>query len=177
MNRSKKHIIILIILIFATASLYSQGKKDEYLSHYNNKNYKKIKMIKGAKFYRVIKKYLFIYVIGALLIVSCAKKEYGPANVNKIRLSWTDDPTTTMTIGWDQLDGKNSTIYYGTEDHDRNWEDYQDSAKPTRELEHLTMNTRFCDLKKLIPNEEYYFVIKDSSGVSERLWSSIPQSR
>ena len=127
-------------------------------------------MNKGAKSYRVVKKYLFIYVIGALLLVSCAKKEYGPASVNKIRLSWTDDPTTTMTIGWDQLDGKNSTIYYGTEDHDRNWEDYEESAKPTRELEHLTMNTRFCDLKKLIPNEEYYFVIKDSSGVSERLW-------
>ena len=41
MNKSIEHIIILIITFCITVSLYSQDKKVEYRTLYNNKEYKK----------------------------------------------------------------------------------------------------------------------------------------
>lgn len=124
-----------------------------------------------------MKKILFICFLGATLLVSScktftdnSKTTYTPASLNKIRLSWTDDPTTTMTIGWDQIKGEKPIVYYGTKDKGQDWGKYKNSAKPTREISHLTMDTKFCNLEGLIPNTAYYFVIKDSDGVSERLW-------
>ncbi len=105
---------------------------------------------------------LFIYVIALFLIASSCKKEYPPAGLNKIRLSWNDDPSTTLTIGWDQFEGENPVVHYGTRDKGQNWKRYQLSQEPTREVNHLGMNTRFCELSELLPNTAYYFVIKDS---------------
>ncbi|MEE9461044.1 MAG: metallophosphoesterase family protein [Bacteroidales bacterium] len=113
---------------------------------------------------------LFIYVIALFLVASSCKKAYPPASLNKIRLSWNDDPSTTLTIGWDQFDGENPVVFYDTRDKGQNWKRYQLSQEPTREVSHLGMNTRFCELSELLPNTAYYFVIKDSKGVSERFW-------
>ena len=34
----------------------------------------------------------------------------------RYRLVWNDDPTTTITIAWDQLRGENPVVYYGEKD-------------------------------------------------------------
>ena len=112
----------------------------------------------------------FTYLFVLILIGSSCSREYPPASLDKIRLVWNDSPETTMTIGWDQFDGENPKVYYGTRDQGQNWKRYKLSQEPTRELSHLGMNTNFCELNGLVPNTAYYFVIKDSEGVSERFW-------
>lgn len=117
-----------------------------------------------------MKNNLFIYVIAVLLLGSSCKKEYTTASLDKIRLSWNYNPATTITIGWDQIGGENPQVYYGTKDKGMDWKKYKYSQKPTREVNELNMKTRFCELKDLLPNTAYYFVIKDSEGVSDRYW-------
>jgi hypothetical protein len=112
----------------------------------------------------------FKFLIALILLATACTQNYPPASVNKIRVSWTDDPTTTFTIGWDQTTGKNAVVYYGTKDHGKKWMHYKQAQKPTRKINHLGMRTRFCDLKGLQPNTNYYFVIKDDSGVTDRYW-------
>ncbi len=89
---------------------------------------------------------------------------------DKYRLIWNDDPSTTMTIGWNQKSGKNATVYYDTRDHQRNTSAYAYSHKIDRVEIFRGMKTFFSRLKNLKPNTAYYFVIKDSQGVSERFW-------
>lgn len=117
-----------------------------------------------------MKNNIFIYVIAVLLLGSGCKKEYTPASLDKIRLAWNDNPATKITIGWDQLSGDNPIVYYGTNDRGEKWNRYEQSKKPTREISHHNMNTKFCELSGLLPDKAYYFVIKDSEGVSERFW-------
>ncbi len=112
----------------------------------------------------------FKLLIAVLLFVTACTHNYPPASINKIRVSWTDDPATTITIEWDQLESKNPVVYYGVKDRGRNWKRYKKSQKPTRIVNHLGMNTHFCNLKELKPNTAYYFVIKDDSGVTDRFW-------
>ncbi|MBE9511471.1 MAG: metallophosphoesterase family protein [Bacteroidetes bacterium] len=117
-----------------------------------------------------MKNNLFFYVIAILLLGSGCKKEYAPVSLDKIRLVWNDSPETTMTIGWDQISGENPKVCYGTKDQGRKWNRYKLSQEPTREINHYNMNTKFCELSGLLPDKAYYFVIKDSEGVSERFW-------
>ncbi len=112
----------------------------------------------------------FKLLIASILLVTACTQNYPTASINKIRVSWTDDPTTTFTIGWNQTAGENAVVYYGTKDRGQKWMRYDNMQKPTRIIHHLGMKTHFCDLKGLKPNTAYYFVIKDDSGVTDRFW-------
>jgi hypothetical protein len=112
----------------------------------------------------------FKFLIALVLFATACTKNYPPTSIDKIRVSWTDDPATTFTIGWDENSGKNPVVYYGAKDNGRKWESYNKMQKTTRKIDHLGMNTHFCDLKGLQPNTAYYFVIKDDSGVTDRFW-------
>jgi len=92
------------------------------------------------------------------------------AKNNKYRLIWNDDPATTMTISWNQTSGKNAQVYYGTTDHQKNASAYPNSKKIDRVEIFRSMKTFFVRLKNLQPNTSYYFIIKDSEGVSKRFW-------
>lgn len=122
-----------------------------------------------------LRNFVFVCVFAVFLLgTGCqrqlASESFTAASLDKIRLSWTDDPETTMTIGWDQFGGENPKVYYGTKDRGRRWKRYESSQGPTRQVSHLNMDTRFCELKGLLAGTAYYFVIKDSEGVSERFW-------
>jgi hypothetical protein len=93
-----------------------------------------------------------------------------PQSTDKYRIMWTDEPTTTMTIGWEQLNGENPVVLYDTVDHGDDAAAYTFSAAPTRELVKLGMDTKFVHLTGLEPDEEYYFLIKDSNNQSRRMW-------
>lgn len=97
-------------------------------------------------------------------------QEHLPVSVDKIRLTWNDDPTGSVTIGWDQLYGKDPIVYYDTVDHGENWQQYSMSQQQAREVRYLGMDTRFARLAGLVSDAVYYFVIKDSDDVSERFW-------
>ncbi len=89
---------------------------------------------------------------------------------DKYRLIITDDPATTMTIGWNQISGHSVAVFYDMVDHGKNVEQYANFQLPDRTVFFKDMNNYFVRLKNLRPNTAYYFVIVDSEGVSERFW-------
>jgi len=118
---------------------------------------------------------LVVFVILAtaaigLLFQSCQKIPDTFAASDKYRLVWNDDPTTTITIAWDQLQAANPVVRYGKKDHGRAFWKYDYSSKTDRVLEKYEMVNHFTKLTNLEPDEEYYFVIKDDEGVSKRYW-------
>jgi hypothetical protein len=75
-----------------------------------------------------------------------------------------------MVIGWEQDGGSGATVYYGTTDFGQNWASYPSSHTPDRTVNASGMDNSFARLTGLTPNTAYYFVIKDSDGVSPRFW-------
>ncbi len=92
------------------------------------------------------------------------------ASTSRYRLSLRDDPSTSVVIGWDQNGGTGSTVYYGTTDFGQNWASYPNTHGIDRQVSASGMDNTFARLNGLSPNTAYYFVIKDSDGVSPRFW-------
>jgi hypothetical protein len=94
------------------------------------------------------------------------------ANTGKYRLILVDDPATTMTVGWDQLLGSvtSATVHYGTVDHGINYLSYAFSKTVDRTIGHRGMNNHFARLTGLTANTNYYFVLHDNEGTSQRFW-------
>jgi len=112
-----------------------------------------------------------IVIIGIIFLTSCQQIKHEPAASDKYRLAWNDDPTTTMTIIWDQLKDSDSRVHYGKEDFGRDFTKYPLTKEPTRKLLNTyEMNTHYAEIKNLEPDQNYYFVIKDEFGVSKRFY-------
>ena len=92
------------------------------------------------------------------------------ANTARYRLVITDNPATTITIAWDQVSGTNSVVYYGTTDEGANFASYPLHKNVERTVSYRGMNNSFVKLNGLAANTNYYFVVKDSEGVSARFW-------
>ncbi|MCG8308399.1 MAG: metallophosphoesterase family protein [Cytophagales bacterium] len=107
--------------------------------------------------------------LGAFLY-GCRKVPASAPASDKYRLVWNDDPTSTMTVAWDQHEQANATVWYGTEDHGRTFWKYGFSKKADRILDQYEMITHFAKLTNLEADKAYYFVIKDDKGVSDRYW-------
>ena len=90
------------------------------------------------------------------------------AKTDKYRCIWNADPATMMTVGWNQVSGTNPVIYYDTQDYGENWETYNYAQIPNHNIVSKGMDNHFARLTSLIPSTTYYFVIKDSEGVSQR---------
>jgi len=104
------------------------------------------------------------------ILLSCQNAPETPASSDKYRLVWNEDPATNITIAWDQHTNANPVVMYSTKDHGKKYQNYELSKKADRVLDKYEMNTHFAKLSNLKPNQEYYFVIKDDTGVSERYW-------
>jgi len=89
---------------------------------------------------------------------------------SRYRLILTDDPATTIMIGWEQVSGTSPTVYYGTIDNGTSWGNYPNSKTIDRSISYKGMNNNFAKLTGLIASTNYYFLIKDSEGVSQRFW-------
>jgi hypothetical protein len=90
---------------------------------------------------------------------------------SKYRLVWNDDPTTSITIAWDQGQVEDPVVYYGKEDFGQEWQKYPRSQVPTRIVTgYRGMNNHFAKLSSLEPDQIYYFVIKDDAYTSDRFW-------
>lgn len=107
--------------------------------------------------------------LAPLLTVRFIGREETPTTA-RFRLVWTDDPTTTTTVAWDQLRGENPTLHYGPQDLGTDADAYPHYQAPDRTSDYHDMNNQFVRLNSLTPDTEYYFVVKDSEGVSERYW-------
>ena len=89
---------------------------------------------------------------------------------DRYRLMFNNDPSTEVTIGWQQLSGNTPEVYYGTVDHGTNWSQYSNSQGVHKMTNYMGMNNQFAKLTGLTPNTIYYFVIKDSQGTGSRYW-------
>ena len=67
-------------------------------------------------------------------VTSCKQIPSELAASDKYRLVWNDNPTTTMTIIWDQLIGGQAVVLYGREDFGREYWRYPNEQTPTRRL-------------------------------------------
>ena len=101
-----------------------------------------------------------------LIFVGCSKLLF--SKPERIRAIIKEDPATTICIGWDQVSGQFPKLYYGLEDHGNNFSRYTAMAIPQKNIQIKGMNTFFVRLQNLNPNTVYYFVIRDSEGVSNR---------
>ncbi|NUN99487.1 MAG: fibronectin type III domain-containing protein [Saprospiraceae bacterium] len=90
------------------------------------------------------------------------------AATDRYRCMWRDDPSTTMVIGWDQVSGTTPTVLYDVVDNGQKAALYKSSVKPTFSISSKGMKNHFARLTGLKPNTVYYFIIKDSEGVSKR---------
>jgi PKD repeat protein len=108
------------------------------------------------------------FITGLVFGILCISSSF--ANTQRYRLMFNDDPASSITIGWEQISGINQKIYFGTTDQDTLWQNYTDSIAPYRSTTYMGMNNQFAKLSGLTPNTAYYFVIKDSEGVSSRFW-------
>lgn len=115
------------------------------------------------------------YLLMALIIIfgciSCQRAPEDLARSDKYRLVWNNDPTSTITIAWDQRDTVSTpAIYYGEKDYGRKYWKYKNKQGVTRICKKYDMHTHFAQLSGLTGNTAYYFVIKDEQGVSKRYW-------
>ena len=94
----------------------------------------------------------------------------GFSNTDKYRIVLLDDPSSTITIAWNQISGTAPTVYYGTTDFGTNWASYPNSKTPDRATAFRGMNNQFARITGLAANTAYYFVIRDSQGTSQRFW-------
>ena len=92
------------------------------------------------------------------------------AATDKYRLVLTDDPATTITVGWNQASGQDAILHYGTVDHGTDAVAYPFVANADRAVAFRGMNNRFVTLTGLQPNTSYYFVLSDEDGPSRRFW-------
>jgi hypothetical protein len=114
---------------------------------------------------------ILIPVLLVFLLQACHTVPEQFAASDKYRLVWTSDPSTTITIAWDQADSvSNPVVYFGETDNGREYWKYSGQQSAQRILKKYEMNTHFAGLSNLKGNTAYYFVIKDDYGVSKRFW-------
>src|ERR1035437_3840725 len=90
------------------------------------------------------------------------------AATRRLRATYRTDPSTTISIGWDQYSGNSPVLYYGTTDNGTNSNLYPFHSSPEVTNTDGGMNNTFVRLSGLAPNTVYYFVIKDSESTSLR---------
>ncbi|MEM9837248.1 MAG: metallophosphoesterase family protein [Bacteroidota bacterium] len=97
-----------------------------------------------------------------LLVVSTS----GHAETRRYRLSWADDPATTISIGFEFTLGRNVYVAYDTEDGGGIPNNYRYKAAPTRTLVAKGMRTVFVKITDLSPGTVYYFMVVDDNSLS-----------
>jgi len=103
-------------------------------------------------------------------LLSCNTVPEEVSEFSTLRLVWNDDPCTSMCIIWDGMDNQEATVYYDTIDYHREYWKYAHYQSPHRKLNFYDMNTRYVKLEELHADKAYYFVVKDSAGISARYW-------
>ncbi len=90
------------------------------------------------------------------------------AETDKYRLSYNDNPSTTISIGWVQNGEEMAELYFGTEDFGVDYKKYLNKRTANRTVEYKGAKHCFVNLNNLSPNTIYYFVIKHNNHISKR---------
>lgn len=87
---------------------------------------------------------------------------------DKYRITWREDPATSMVIAWNQRSGTNPMVFLDVMDYGQEFSRYKFSKAPDLVIDAKGMKNHFVRLRNLKPSTVYYFVIRDSEGVSKR---------
>lgn len=91
-----------------------------------------------------------------------------------------NDPARTVVIGWNKYHTKKrkSFFYWDEVDHGDDAEAYANKIKPQFYSGYLGIKSAFVELKNLKPDTKYYFIIKNSYGLSKRYYvQTLPDNR
>lgn len=113
-----------------------------------------------------------IFTLLALLIFSTALS----AATRRYRVSWRDDPATSIVIGFEHQSGSTVHVVYDTRDGARNPGAYRFTATPSRQVNHAGMRNVFVRIGGLTPGTLYYFLVVDSEGISRRMIFETPHN-
>ncbi len=103
-----------------------------------------------------------------LLLFFCLYLQVAQAGINRLRCIIREDPSTHMTIAWNQVNGQNPILYYGIQDEGTNADAYPLQAVVSKTTQAKGMLNCFVRLENLKPNTVYYFVIRDSKHLGKR---------
>lgn len=118
-------------------------------------------------------KYLINTILLLLILNSCSSVkrdritpipvEKASLITDKYRLIWNNDPTTTMTIAWNQYQDE-GVVEYGLVSTSENRE------RPSRVVEYKGMKNCFVRLNGLHPNNRYYFRVCTGVNCSDTMY-------
>ena len=100
----------------------------------------------------------------ALLMVTTTLE----ARTSRYRLSYYDDPATSISIGFQVNSGTAAHVVYDVVDHGPNQGAYRLTATPALRTTYHGMDNVFVRLGGLQPATTYYFMVVDSEGASQR---------
>ncbi len=108
-------------------------------------------------------------------LVTLALSSVAGAATDKYRLVWTDDPATTMTIGWRQMSGTALEVKYRIKGSLSTWQ--SETTTVSRNFQNTvngvsdTLNNTFVKLSGLLPDSDYEFQVCDDQGCSNQyMW-------
>ena len=106
-----------------------------------------------------------------LLLLFVCVSILSQAKVDFIRVMFNKNGDYEATIGWNQVSGDSSIVYWSKNDYPATKIDaFENTAHVVSSNKYKGIENRFVRLVNLEPNTAYYFVIKDSEGVSVRYW-------
>ncbi|MEL6140798.1 MAG: metallophosphoesterase family protein [Bacteroidota bacterium] len=99
------------------------------------------------------------------------------AGTRRYRLSWVDNPATSISIGFEFNLGRQVYVAYDTKPGGVNVSAYRFRANPSRTQLVKGMRTCFVRLTDLQPETVYYFIVVDDQGISRPLSFETPPNR
>ena len=116
-----------------------------------------------------------ITVVSILLSFMMLLSQPASALTEKYRLVWTDDPATTMTVGWRQLSGTFTEVRYRVKGSLASWQSATIlTNRPFQNTNHGVadiLDNSFTKLSGLSPDTDYEFEVCDTDGCSQNyMW-------
>ncbi len=109
------------------------------------------------------------------MLTLLAGSAFGRAD--KFRVIWQGNASTSATIAWNQASGTDPVLLLDVNDYGKKAAEYGLSKRPDRSQLAEEMNNQFVRLENLMPNTTYYFLVKDSEGISQRyFFTTAPSS-
>ncbi len=99
------------------------------------------------------------------------------AETRRYRLSWVNDPATSMSIGFEFYRGREVYVAYDTESGGGDPAAYRFKAAPVRTVMRHGMRNVFVRLEGLRPATVYHFMVVDDQGLSRPMSFETPPNR
>lgn len=111
------------------------------------------------------------------LLASCFLPSKLAAETRRYRLSWVEEPATSISIGFEFYRGQDVYVAYDTEDGGGDPAAYRYKAAVARTTMSKGMRNCFVRLNNLQASTVYYFMVVDDQGLSRPMSFETPPNR